>query len=54
MGVPGTVQWAAWVGEYVTFMLIVLIIMTVLLCLPVTIANVKIASNDTESVMHWV
>ena len=47
MGVPGTVQWAAWVAEYVIVMLVVIIIMTVLLSIPVTIDNVIVKTNQT-------
>ena len=47
MGVPGTVQWAAWVAEYVIVMLAVIIFMTVALSLPVTIDNVVVKTNQT-------
>ena len=46
MGVPGTVQWAAWLGEYVIVMLGVLITMTILLSLPVTIEKVRFDNSN--------
>ena len=54
MGVPGTVQWAAWLGEYITIMLVVLSIMTVLFCLPVTIDKVEFESNDNIQTTGYV
>ena len=47
MGVPGTMQWAAWIAEYVVVMMVLLLSMAVLLSLPVTIENVTVKNNQT-------
>ena len=51
MGVSTVVQWAAWFAEYVIVMMVVLTIVTVCLCVPVTVEKVV---NYATTNARWV